>query len=334
MKTLRFIFASAVLLLATPVAHAQLFRAYLSVNGNDNNPCTLPAPCRLLPAALLAVADGGEVWMLDSANFNTGTVTLGKSVSIVAVPGALGSLVANGADALQIAGSGTRVSLRNLFFTRLAGSPNLGNGVVASAAGGRVSVEGCTFSGLADAGFIAGGGAFVRVRGSVFRGNGSQGLYARDLATVTVTDSSFVANGLQGILASIEQAGTVKVSVSVTGSVISGNNTGVSASSDLAGGDVSVWLQDNTIANNVVGVAATRGGKATLVRNTIVGTTTTALTVNAAAGNLAIVSGNTIADNGRAFQVGALGILENAGDNLIRDNAQADTGVITPITLQ
>jgi len=49
-------------------AHAQLFRAYLAIGGSDSNPGTLPAPCRLLPAALNAVADGGEVWMLDSAN--------------------------------------------------------------------------------------------------------------------------------------------------------------------------------------------------------------------------------------------------------------------------
>jgi hypothetical protein len=34
-------------------------------------PVHAAAPCRLLPAALAAVASGGEVWMLDSANYNT-----------------------------------------------------------------------------------------------------------------------------------------------------------------------------------------------------------------------------------------------------------------------
>lgn len=58
----------ALALLASGAAHAQLFRAYLAIGGSDSNPGTLPAPCRLLPAALNAVADGGEVWMLDSAN--------------------------------------------------------------------------------------------------------------------------------------------------------------------------------------------------------------------------------------------------------------------------
>ncbi len=86
-------FLAAVLLSAA--AHAQLFRAYLSSTGNDANPCTLPQPCRLLPAALTAVASGGEIWMLDSANYNSSTVTIGKSVSILAVPGAVGSVVAS-----------------------------------------------------------------------------------------------------------------------------------------------------------------------------------------------------------------------------------------------
>ena len=52
---LRFLVREALLLLfalSSIAAHAQLFRAYLSLNGSDANPCTLVAPCRLLPAAL------------------------------------------------------------------------------------------------------------------------------------------------------------------------------------------------------------------------------------------------------------------------------------------
>jgi hypothetical protein len=57
----------------------------------DTNNCTVGAPCRLLPAALAAVGSGGEIWILDSANYNTGPVTIGKSVSILAIPGAVGT---------------------------------------------------------------------------------------------------------------------------------------------------------------------------------------------------------------------------------------------------
>src|SRR3954470_17809381 len=93
---------------ACGASQAQIFRAYLSINGNDANACTVAAPCRLLPAALNAVADGGEVWMLDSANFNAGTVTIAKNVAISSVPGQLGSVVAvGGGSAIAISGGMT-----------------------------------------------------------------------------------------------------------------------------------------------------------------------------------------------------------------------------------
>src|SRR4051812_43974056 len=96
----RFVSSSAcatilALIVAMP-AQAQAFRAYLSSAGSDANPCTVAAPCRLLPAALNAVADGGEIWILDSANYNSGNVQVVKSVSIMAIPGKVGSFVAVG----------------------------------------------------------------------------------------------------------------------------------------------------------------------------------------------------------------------------------------------
>src|SRR3954468_7999546 len=134
-----FLFANA--------AQAQLFRAYLSVTGNDGNPCTVSAPCRLLPAALNAVANNGEIWILDSANFNTATVNITKSVSILAVPGALGSVVAiGGTSAMHIAVPNGAVGLRNLVFTSLATSGGT-NGIDVTD-GFSVSVEDCLFAGL------------------------------------------------------------------------------------------------------------------------------------------------------------------------------------------
>ena len=109
------------LLLSAP-AHAQLFRSYLAPTGSDANPCTLLAPCRLLPAALAAVADGGEIWILESANYNTAPVNITKSVTILAVPGALGSVLAMAGDAIDIATAGVKVALRNLVIVPLPGS--------------------------------------------------------------------------------------------------------------------------------------------------------------------------------------------------------------------
>ena len=48
------------------------------------------------------------------ANYNTGPVTINKGVKIIALPGELGSLLANGGDGLIINAPGKDVTLRNL----------------------------------------------------------------------------------------------------------------------------------------------------------------------------------------------------------------------------
>ena len=75
--------STGVMLCAAGGAHAGLFRAYLSVNGNDASACALQTPCRLLPAALAAINAGGEIWMLDSASFNAAP-NITKSATILA----------------------------------------------------------------------------------------------------------------------------------------------------------------------------------------------------------------------------------------------------------
>jgi hypothetical protein len=120
----RMVFIFLVTLIGSGTATAGLFRAYLSLNGNDANPCTVVQPCRLLPAAMAAVNTGGEIWMTDSANFNTGPVVITKSVKILAITGALGSLVANGGDAVIINAPLGDVTLRNLAILNLSGGVN------------------------------------------------------------------------------------------------------------------------------------------------------------------------------------------------------------------
>ena len=117
----RGIFALGLSLLLSAAAHAQAFRTYLSAGGNDANPCSLIAPCRLLPAAIATVIDGGEVWIIDSANYNSGPVDVNKSVTILAIPGALGSVVALGGNAINIATAGVKVALRNLVIVPYVG---------------------------------------------------------------------------------------------------------------------------------------------------------------------------------------------------------------------
>src|SRR6516162_7748613 len=130
--------AGAAILIGAPADAAGVFRAYLSSKGNDANPCSVTAPCRLVPAALLAVADGGEIWMLDSANYNTATVIVSKSVTILAIPGAVGSFVSTGGGpAITVPIAGKALTLRNVMVVPLPGGGGgdgvfVGNGAVAT----------------------------------------------------------------------------------------------------------------------------------------------------------------------------------------------------------
>jgi len=136
-------------LLFASVAQAGLFRSYLSFDGSDANPCTVLAPCRLLPAALAAVNDGGEIWMLDSANYNTAPVSINKGVKIFAIPGALGSIVGSSGDAIVINTAGD-VTLRNVQILNFSAGVN---GVTIQAAGAvhieKTSIDGFTNTGTA-----------------------------------------------------------------------------------------------------------------------------------------------------------------------------------------
>ncbi len=170
-----FVFAT---LLLSATAQAQLFRAYLAPSGDDMNACTLPAPCRLLPAALAAVADGGEIWMLDSANYNTGPVNITKSVTILAVPGALGSVLATGGNAINIATAGVKVALRNLVIVPQPGMG--GTGGINMIAGASLTVENCLIANLPGTGISVTTAASVRVTDTTIRGNGIYGLLIQD----------------------------------------------------------------------------------------------------------------------------------------------------------
>jgi hypothetical protein len=142
---------AGLLLFSVAPATAQLFRAYLALDGLDTNPCTLQQPCRLLPAAVNAVAGGGEIWMLDSANYNAGPVAITKSVTILAVPGALGSVVALGGAAVVIATPGVNVALRNVHIRPFPGNEaQLG---IHMSDGARLMLDGCVVEG-----FEGGGG--------------------------------------------------------------------------------------------------------------------------------------------------------------------------------
>src|SRR5262245_7517923 len=73
------LFATGASQAAPPTATPQL-RTYVAGTGKDNNPCSAFSPCQTFQAALALTLPGGEVYVLDSANY--GPVTINKSVTI------------------------------------------------------------------------------------------------------------------------------------------------------------------------------------------------------------------------------------------------------------
>ncbi len=247
--------------------HAQSFRAYLSVSGSDGNPCTVAAPCRLLPAALNAIAPGGEVWMLDSANYNSGTVAITKSATILAIPGVVGSFVAfGGGPALTISGAVT-VTLRNVVIANNVTNPGT-DGIQIT--GGTLEVFGSQISAPTDG--IRATGAIVRVHDSFFPvqntgiesfggsavdvwrtrfSGGTVGVYghaetASAAASMTISDSSF-ANMVFPVIANAENAtGTMKAVV--TRSTFAGASRAISVQN--LGGTAKGTVSASTFSNN------------------------------------------------------------------------------------
>jgi hypothetical protein len=321
-------------LLAAAGADAGLFRAYLSVNGNDANACTVLAPCRLLPAALAAVNSDGEIWLVDSANFNTGPVTITKSVTILAVPGALGSVVGSGGDALIVSGAGIKVALRNLVILNLSAGTNGIN----FTQGSELSVEDCQVYGLGTNGIaVTASGSAVAVKGSMIRNNAAYGIFAQGALTLTVDGTHVQSNGIGGV------GGSGGAKVTVSNSVLANHvATGVSAGvvAGAGGGTTTQVVVERSVlrANSYGAFAVTTASGATVQVNL----TRNAITHNlggygasAAGGSTidAVLDGNTITHNSLGISVGG-GTASSRQNNTLMFNLTNVSGVLTPLAAQ
>ena len=282
--------------IALPTSAAPSFRAYLSAAGRDDNPCTLAAPCRLLPAAVAAVADGGEIWILDSANFNTGQVLVTKSVSILAVPGALGSLVTTAQSALQVEGAGATVALRNLVIGPLPGSAAPAIQVYS----GSLRMEHCVVN-RTDSGVELHLSASAVIADSVFRDHGTFAI-AVDSGSSVVVSRTHVSGSWMGIWIIAGES-----TAHVTDSVMNDNFYGLYVSADT--GVARAYVSRTTFTGNMNAVTAHSG---TFPAN----------------GYLEI-SGNLIAKNANGLRNEG-GLVHSAVNNRIAGNVNDTYGSITP----
>ena len=255
---LRSAHAFVLTLLLSATAQAQLFRAYLAPDGLDANPCTLAAPCRLLPAALAAVADGGEVWLLDSANYNSGPVNVAKSVSIMAVPGAVGSIVALGGPGITVTTGGLTVSLRNVLIGPVAGAAAGTNAIHVAATGSRVVLEKSVITGMGSDGILVTGVNSLTVIDSTIRKCGGYAISLMEGARATITGSRMLDNVWGGVYA-FGQTGTLLTTATISDSLVAGGEYGVNAYANLFA-TTRVSVARTTFERTVRAVATSMGG--------------------------------------------------------------------------
>ena len=308
---LRSAFAFAATLLLSATAQAQLFRAYLASDGSDANACILSAPCRLLPAALAAVADGGEIWMLDSANYNAATVTVGKSVSILAVPGAVGSVVAIGGPAISITASGLKVALRNLVVVPFPGGGGT-NGVDMTGAS-TLTIEHSVIANLPSNAVRVVGAGKLKIANTIIRNNGLLPVRLENGVTAEISGTQMLANGAGGLWA-IGSIATTATTATVSDSVVSGGNVAIYAFTSITGADVRIVVTRCTIDAASIALNSETTG---------VGTASLS------------VSNSTIANNISAWnQNGTGSVIRTLGNNHITDNIGAPVGSLTTVPLQ
>jgi hypothetical protein len=292
--------AFALLLGIATTAQAQLFRAYVASDGNDANPCTLAQPCRLLPKALSVVNSGGEIWMLDSANFNTGTVTIDKSVTILAIPGAVGSIVAvNSGPAVSITASSLKVALRNVVIGPVAGGTP-GTYGVNMTGGSKLLVEKSVIAGMPLSGIFATGGGTLKVVESTVRDSGQYGIHVEDGVRAVIVASRLLDN-TYGVFSNTN-TGSVITSASIDDSTISGGTMGVwCGATPATGAEAHVSIARTTItgANIAVNIASGPPGLA-----------------------LVTIASSKIVYNGQAWN-NSFGYFSSLRDNIINSNGES-----------
>jgi len=281
MQANRFRVAAFVLVLFPALASAAP-RAWVSATfGIDTGVCSRPAPCRTFTYAIAKVDAGGEVNVLDSGGY--GEMTITKSVTVNVASGVTAGIVAAVADGVTInAATSDEIILRGL--TISATGSHAG---IKATSFGVLHVENCSLngSGPGAAGFPSGisatqfgANAKVFIVDTIVR-NFYDGILVGGSVNATIERTRSVGNG-EGLFA-------VNARTTIRESVLSGNAQGITVYNSTVGMTTAVTAANNTIANNTaygVFVYADAGGTSN-----------------------AVLSGNTISDNGAGVLINNLG---------------------------
>jgi Right handed beta helix region len=245
----------AVALLGNAVGASSQLRTYVSGTGNDSSPCTVSQPCKTFQIALAATAPGGEIYVLNSAEY--GPLTINKAISITS-EGAIAGVRATSSTAITIsAGAADAINLRGL---DIDGGNNASVGIQFNS-GRSLNVQKSMIHNFTQTGinFAPSGTSALLVFDSSVTQNAKNGVLVSNSATATLSHVTAFANGV-GILI----AGS-SVNATLTDVVASNNNYGIGASA------AAVMIRNAMISNNAVGIAADQEAILSVGGSTVVG---------------------------------------------------------------
>jgi hypothetical protein len=276
-----------------PPAPTPQTRTYVSGKGSDSNPCSVSQPCLTLKTALALTLAGGEIFVLDSANY--GAVTISQSVSITAAGAGAGILATSGTAVVVNAGASDVVYLRGLVLD-----------------GGQTGSTGLQFN----------SGAALVVQNTVVRNFSANGINftPTGASRLFVTDTMVSGNTSNGIV--IAPASSNAVSGMIARLTATGNGVGILAS----GGSVTLTLTDTVAGNNTYGVGAT-SSSAVMVRNSTFSNNTVGVAADQSA--LVRVGQSTLTSNGTGLSSQNNAQLQSYGDNNLNGNAVNGTPTMT-----
>lgn len=289
-------------MIATPAQAVQ--RAFVASNGLNSNTafnCDATHPCRWFYKAISIVGENGEIIALDTGTY--GVITLTKSITLSAAPGALADITAysNAPAGVTIATPGVNVVLRGLTFN--------GQGAAAGILmtdGAMLSIENCVisnFSGAGQHGVLVNATAAVRMVDTLVRDNDT-GIQLQGGAITNISSSKFLGNNNTAIFAtstSIPYTGVV-----ISDAVVSAGGTGIKATSSGTG-DSRINMIRTSVTNNLKGIAS-----------------------SASAGNASVtLSDSMVTGNVIGYEKGAGGSLISMQNNTITDNGSNTGGALT-----
>jgi hypothetical protein len=271
------VFAAALL---SGQANATQSRTYVSGTGDDNGSCTASSPCKSFSAALAATTAGGEIYVLNSADY--GPVTISQSVTIYS-EGATGGILATSGTGITIsAGAADVVTLRGL--------------VIDGAKTGSVGIR-----------FTS--GQALNIQKTVVRNFVDDGVNFAGGGSLTVFDSTVVNNVLTGVMMNSAGNPATAVLARVTAS---GNGVGLLAS----GSGLNVVITDAVAASNNYGIGAS--GAVVMVRNSAISNNAVGIAADQLA--VVRVGQSTVTGNGIGLQTSNSGQIVSFGNNNLAGN--------------